>query len=197
VSRIEVHPVTADRWDDLVELFGDRGAYGGCWCMYFRLRGSEWSRGTRDKGRANRVALKDLVDENRVPGLLAYIDGRPVGWVSLAPREEYSRVLHSPTTRPVDDRPAWSIVCFYIDRRHRGERVASTLLDAAVRHARSQGARLVEGYPLDFERGSIPNANAYPGLVSMFEPAGFREIERRSARRPIMRRDLRPRRASR
>lgn len=189
-EAIEVRPVTPSRWDDLVELFG---ASGGCWCMWFRVTQAEFTPGARDRGRDNRRALRSLVEEGKVPGLLAYQDGRPVGWVSVAPREEFGRVERSPSTKPVDDRPAWAIVCFYIDRRHRGEGVASALLDAAVDHARRHGARIVEGYPIDPREGRVPNAEGYYGVVSMFERAGFREAARRSRRRPVMRRRVRPR----
>ena len=193
---IEVRPLTPDRWDDLVELFGERGAYGGCWCMYFRL-GSEFQEGARDHGRKNRAAMQRIVRARRVPGLLGYLDGRPVGWVSVAPRQEFGKIERARSTRPVDDRPAWSIVCFYIDRRHRGRGVASALLRAAVDHARANGARLVEAYPVDPKRrAKIPNSEAYYGVVPMFEAAGFREVERRIPWRPIMRRALRPPRRS-
>ena len=30
----EFHPLTKDRWIDFEALFGARGAYGGCWCMW-------------------------------------------------------------------------------------------------------------------------------------------------------------------
>jgi GNAT superfamily N-acetyltransferase len=161
--------------------------------MWFRVTQAEFSRGARDRGRKNRRAMRSLVREGKVPGLLAYLDGRPVGWVSVAPREEFGRIERSPSTRPVDDRPAWSIVCFYIDRHHRGEGVASALLEGAVEHARRQGARIVEGYPIDPKEGRVPNAEGYYGLVSMFERAGFTEAARRSRRRPVMRRHVRPR----
>jgi GNAT superfamily N-acetyltransferase len=192
---VEVHPVTPGRWRDLVELFGEeRGAYGGCWCMYFRLASTEFHEGARDHGRRNRAAMKAIVGSGSTPGLLAYMDGGPVGWVSVAPREEFGKIGRARSTKPVDDKPAWSIVCFYIDRHHRGDGVGTALLRAAVDYAREKGARLVEGYPVDPRRGKIPNAEAYYGLVSMFESAGFREVERRTPSRPIMRRALRPRR---
>jgi GNAT superfamily N-acetyltransferase len=180
--------LTPSRWDDLVELFGERGAYGGCWCMFFRMPQSEFSEGARNKGRGNRRAFKELVDRRKVPGLLAYVDGRPVGWCSVAPRSQFGRVERSPTTKPVDDEDGvWSIVCFYIDRRHRGRGVGSALLSAAVEHARKKGARIVEGYPIDSSVRKVPNSEGYYGLLSMFEAAGFEEVARRTQSRPLMR----------
>jgi GNAT superfamily N-acetyltransferase len=183
-----IKTLTPGRWNDLVELFGERGAYAGCWCMFFRVRQSEFEEGARDKGRGNRRAFKKLVDTRKVPGLLAYRDGRPVGWCSVAPRSQFGRVERSSTTKPVDDEAGvWSIVCFYIDRRHRGRGVASALLEGAVEHARKKGGRIVEGYPIDSSVRKVPNAEGYYGFQSMFEAAGFKEVARRSGSRPVMR----------
>jgi GNAT superfamily N-acetyltransferase len=143
---LAIHPATPDRWDDLVELFGDRGATSGCWCMFFRISSGEFS---RDAGPRARAAIRDLVRGGAEPGLLAYAQAKPVGWCSVAPREEFQRILRSPTLRPFDQRPAWSVVCFYVDRAARGCGVAERLLDAAVEHATAAGAELLEGYPRD------------------------------------------------
>lgn len=182
---MEVHPVTPDRWDDLVELFGrDRGAYSGCWCMWWRQTAAEYE---RDHGPSNRRALRRLVDAGRVPGLLAYADGVPAGWVSVAPRGEFGRLQRSPVLGPVDEEPVWSIVCFYIDRGHRRQGVGRALLEAAVAYAVANGARIVEGYPVDPMQRRKASAELFTGVPSMFEAAGFREVARRSPTRPIMR----------
>jgi hypothetical protein len=99
----KVEPLTRERWKDLVSLFGEKGAYGGCWCMWWRQAASEHE---RRAGEDNREALKALVNDGKIPGLLAYLDERPVGWCSVAPREELGRLLRSPVLKPVDERPA-------------------------------------------------------------------------------------------
>jgi GNAT superfamily N-acetyltransferase len=185
--RVVVHPVTSGRWGDLTKLFGPKGAYGNCWCMWWRMGSKDFDRATPGRKRA---ALRSLVRDGRSPGLLAYLDGEPVGWVSVAPREERGRLERSATLKRVDDRPVWSIVCFYIDRRRRHEGVGRALLEAAVDHARRRGARLVEGYPVDPSVRHYPAADAFTGLAPMFEEAGFREVTRRG-KRPIMRRAVR------
>jgi GNAT superfamily N-acetyltransferase len=139
--------------------------------------------------------MKRLVQDGRVPGLLAYREGRPVGWVSVAPREEFGRIQRSPTLKPVDDKPVWSIVCFFMHRGERGKGVGTALLAAAARQAVDQGARIAEGYPVDPALRKFPNAEAYTGVISMFEGAGFREVARRGGR-PIMRKTVRSRRTS-
>ena len=98
--------------------------------------------------------------------------------------ERFYRVL-----KRLDDRPVWSIVCFFIHRQHRGQGVAQALLDAAVDHARSQGAERVEGYPIDLAFGPKPAANLFTGTLGMFESAQFVEIARRGGR-PVVRREL-------
>lgn len=180
----EVHPLTPERWNELVVLFGEKGAYSGCWCMWFRETSREFS----ERGNAgNRQALQEIVRQGRVPGLLAYRDGRPVGWCSVAPRGEFGRLNRSPTLKPVDDRPVWSVVCFFVERPHRRRRVAEDLLRAAVDYAARRGARLVEAYPVDTSDRKFRSADLYTGTVDLFRAAGFTEVARRSEARPIMR----------
>jgi GNAT superfamily N-acetyltransferase len=180
----EIRPVTSDRWDDLVALFGPNGAYSNCWCMWWRLSSAEFD---RKHGAGTRRAMKRLVDKNRIPGLLAYLDGQPVGWVSVGPREEFPRIERSRHLRPIDDRPVWSIVCFYIDRKSRGTGVGSALLRGAVEYAAKEGAEIVEAYPVDAKGKNIPPAELYTGTVDMFESAGFETVADRGGRRRVMR----------
>lgn len=66
---LEFHPVTKERWPDFATLFGEKGACGGCWCMLWRLTRKEFE---RQKGEANRQAMKTIVESGEIPGLLAY-----------------------------------------------------------------------------------------------------------------------------
>jgi GNAT superfamily N-acetyltransferase len=187
-DAVKVRPVTPSRWDDLETLFGPSGAYSGCWCMWFRETSAEFD---RNGNVGNRKALAALVRKNRQPGLLAYVDDRPAGWVSVAPRDEFGRIERSPVLKPLDDRPVWSVVCFFIDKRFRGRGLGKRLLDAAVDHAARKGARVIEAYPRDPGTGrGVTNAEAFVGLLPMFEAAGFREVARRSTDRPIVRREV-------
>jgi GNAT superfamily N-acetyltransferase len=191
-SEIQFHAVTPERWAELESLFGPRGACSGCWCMWYRITRSEWNKNSNE---GNRKALKRIVDSGRVPGLLAYIRGEPVGWVSVAPREEFPSLDRSHVLKRVDDRPVWSIVCFFVSRSYRRQGLSSALIKAAVDHAAAQGATLVEGYPVDRAPGSkFSSTDAFPGSAMTFEREGFREVARRSPRRPIMRRQVRRRR---
>jgi GNAT superfamily N-acetyltransferase len=182
----ETHPVTKDRWPDLVELF-DRPIVRTCFCMFYRKTGS----GT-GVGRENRKAMKALVDKGAMPGLIGYESGVPVAWVSLGPREDYAKLARSPVMKPVDDRPVWSIVCFFVDRNARGRGLSERMLRAAVDYARSCGARLVEAYPVDKVGRSHPD-DMFFGAKSMYDRAGFREVARRKPNRPVVRKQVRPR----
>ena len=185
MPEIEVHPVTPDRWADLERLAGGAGFFSGCWCMWWRLTNQELSGQSAADARA---ALERLVAEGRQPGLLGYRGGEPVGWVAVAPRDEYRRIARTQKLQPVDDRPAWAVVCFYVHRDHRRAGVAAALLAAAVEHARAHGAELVEGYPVDSSGGKrVSGARQGTGRLEMFERAGFAEVARRGDR-PIVRR---------
>jgi len=184
---LTICPLTPDRWTDLETLFGARGAYGGCWCMWWRLKRSEFD---QQRGEGNRLALKSIVESGEVPGLLAFIEHQPVGWCSVAPREAFSALDRSRVLARVDEQPVWSIVCFYISKPYRRQGMTVKLLQAAIEYARQQGAHILEGYPNEPKKGSQPDPFVYTGLVSAFRKAGFTEVLRRSETRPIMRYNL-------
>jgi GNAT superfamily N-acetyltransferase len=158
--------------------------------MWLRLSRAQFA---AQKGAGNRSALKRLVGTGRPPGLLAYADGHAVGWCAVAPREEFPRLESSRTLRRIDDRPVWSVVCFFVAKPWRRRGVTVALLQAAVEYARRHGATIVEGYPVVPKTPEMPGVFAWPGLVAAFRRAGFTEVARRSATRPIMRIPVRKR----
>ncbi len=186
LGTYEVYPLTPDRWDDLLALFGEHGAYSGCWCMWWRRTGKEFSEGND----SNRAAFQNLVMEGAMPGLLAYAHGKPAGWTSLGPRQDFGRIQRSPILKPIDDQPAWALVCFFIQRAYRGQGVASRLLQAAIAYAREHGAPALEAYPIDTGENRAKQSEIFTGTAEMFRRAGFEEIARRSPTRPIMRLNL-------
>ena len=174
---VEVHPVTPERWSGLVELFERRGPRGGtpmtagCWCMWWRQR-----TGNHEVNKRNMLAL---VREGREPGLVAYDDGHPVGWVSVGPREEFGQLVRSRTYRPLDDEPdVFSIVCFYVDPRAKRRGVAATLAEAALAYALGRGAGAVEAY--------VMQPPDYMGVRSSFERLGFAPA-RTAGKRTVLR----------
>jgi GNAT superfamily N-acetyltransferase len=191
--RPVIHPLTPARWPDLVRLFGPRGAVEGCWCMWPRLAGGEYK---RSRGARNRQALHRIVSAGPPPGVLAYVDGEPAGWCSIAPRERLERLRRSRVMGAVDERPAWVVTCFFIPPVHRGRGLAVALLRAAVSLAARQGGRLVEGFPHDPKRAKPPGIFIWTGVAATFRRAGFREVSRRSPTRPVMRKAIGARQGS-
>ncbi len=191
-GSLSIVPLTADRWADVASLFNQGGDPKTCWCVYWRLRGKDWSLSSRSR---NQEHLREIVDRGPAPGLLAYRDGAAVGWVSLGPREAFARLEASRIRPRLDDVPVWSIVCFVVARTERRRGLARQLLHAAVDYAREHGAPALEAYPVDAGGATVGAGVAYTGLLSTFVAAGFRvvqEIDSPSAtvRRVIVRRDL-------
>jgi GNAT superfamily N-acetyltransferase len=175
---------TPDRWAHLEALFGERGACGGCWCMAWRLPKREWEAG---KGESNRRALRRIVTNGPPPGVLAYRDGEPVGWCAVAPRQEYVFLERSRVLRPLDETPVWSVSCLFVKRPFRRQGVSVALLRGVVAFVRKHGGKVVEGYPVEPKKGSMPDAFAWTGVLRAFLEAGFVEMPRWSPSRPIVR----------
>ncbi len=186
IGAFEAHHLVSDRWADLENLFGKSGAYSGCWCMWWRFTGPDWS---AHRGEGNKEAFHEVVNSGEVPGILGYLDGEPAGWCAIAPRNAYKRLREERVRifKKVDDQSMWTITCFYIGRSYRHKGLMLSLLNAAVEYAKSQGASIIEGYPLDTEGEKKAAASAYTGLMSTFVKAGFVEVMRRHEGRPIMR----------
>ena len=191
--NFETQPLTPQTWSDLEELFDLPGGsiVRGCWCMYYRRAGKVAVNATA--GIDNKAQLCELVESGVEPGLVGYLDGRPAGWISLGPREDYLKLRRSPVMKPVDDADVWSIVCTYVAKEFRGRGLQHRLLAAGLDFARSHGVRLVEAYPVDKAERSHDDFMFF-GSRSLYERAGFREVVRRSPTRVVMRRTLRPRR---
>ncbi len=197
-ADLDVRPLSKARLPDLAALFDEGGDAKTCQCAFWRVPGpgTGWQDWTKAK---NRSVLASLAGRDPAPGLVAYREGRAVGWVSVGPREDYARLERSKVLARIDDKPVWSIVCFVVSRKERGQGIAGALLDAAIEYASDHGATLVEAYPLDPSRGRVPPASAYTGPLGMFERAGFEVVERRQWNaatpvRPIVRRPIRRRR---
>ena len=190
---LEIHPLDATRWNDLETLFNGRGGaqVRGCWCMYYRWSGEPEIPLGMSRSEFRKCALKALVDKGVAPGLIGYRDGKPVAWVSLAPREQYAKLARSSVMRAVDDKPVWSVVCFYTAKEARGQHLAEAMLKGAVDYARLHGARLIEAYPID-KRERDRDDSMWFGAKRMYDRAGFVEIARRKPTRPVVRKTVRP-----
>jgi len=181
---LDIHPLTPERWGDFVKLFGERGAYGGCWCMWWRTTRKEFE---ACQGDGNRKALKKLVDGGAVPGLIGYLDGEPAAWCALGPREDFPSIGRSPVLKPVDDTPVWSLPCLYVGKGFRGRNLAESMIRGAVDYARDQGGEVIEAYPTVPRSGKLPPVSTFMGFPEVFARIGFEECARPSEARMIMR----------
>lgn len=184
---LSFHPLTADRFSHLEALFGKNGACMGCWCMWFRLKRSDWE---QRRGEPNRHALRAIVASGVIPGILAYNGTQPVGWVAVQPRSEYYALERSRALPPLDDQPVWSVTCFFVAREWRRKQLMRAMLQAAVSHVRQQGGKLLEGYPVAPPKKHTPDFAVFHGTTSAFVAAGFSEAGRGPTGRPIYRLDL-------
>ncbi|HEY8804282.1 MAG TPA: GNAT family N-acetyltransferase [Clostridium sp.] len=183
-KNIDICPLDITRWNDFETLFGERGACGGCWCMSWRLKKSDFQ---KQKGNMNKEAMKRLVEQNKGIGVLAYIEGKVIGWCAVAPREVYLRLENSRVLKRIDDEPVWSISCFYITKAYRRKGISSLLIKGAINYCKVNGATIIEAYPVVPYSSEVPDAFMWTGMPTAFEKEGFVVAERRSNSKPIMR----------
>jgi GNAT superfamily N-acetyltransferase len=163
---------TSDRWSDVIQVL-DGTDEVGCWCQAWRGFDTKALSG----GRSRRQLLRGQMEGRApAPGYIAYLDGKPVGWVGVSVRTETPRLMSSRTIPAIDDLPVWSIGCFRIRPGYRRRGIARALLDAVVDAAREAGAPGVEAYPIDPARGRVEVGAGYVGIASMFDAAGFRRV---------------------
>jgi GNAT superfamily N-acetyltransferase len=187
--EVMVVPATAERWQDLEALFGPKGAYAGCWCMFWRMERADFK---KHKGEGARAVLRGMTLNGEVPGVLAYVDGEPIGWCSIGPRSDYYALESSRILKRVDDELVWSIVCFFVAKPFRSRGIMSQLLHGALQHAVRQGARIVEAYPIDMQSHKLAGQklsgySGFMGIASVFRAAGFQRVADASETQLIMR----------
>jgi GNAT superfamily N-acetyltransferase len=181
--KLKVVPLTNDLWPALEDLFGERGACNGCWCMYWRI-GSAYR---KHPSEANKAAFRDVVKNGPPPGLLAFHGDVAVGWCQLTPRDSLPWLDRTWRLRRVDDLPVWSISCLYVRKGYRRKGITSALIAEALKAAKRAGAPALEAYPLD---ASLTPSATGTGYASTFIRAGFRIVARHVPPRPILRHDL-------
>ena len=164
---------------DLFTLMEGHRIFASCACMKCRLRPDRFD---PLSPRQRREALRACVHQGSAVGVLAYDHDAPVAWCSVAPRKNYAALSASRSLAPLDDAEVWSVSCFWVKPALRRRGVASALLRAAVDYARSQGARIVEGYPV-----SQGHPDHRMGSAGIFRRAGFRDVTPPGRRRTIMR----------
>ncbi|MEO8663779.1 MAG: GNAT family N-acetyltransferase [Bryobacteraceae bacterium] len=180
---LTVRPLTPDLWPSIQDLFGEKGACNGCWCMYWRI-GPAYRQRPREQ---NKQAFLKIVEHGPPPGLIAFDGELAVGWCQLTPRALLPWLDRPWRLRRVDTVPVWSLSCFYVRKGHRRKGVTRALIAAAVEAAKRAKAPALEAYPLD--GGKSPSSTS-TGYKTSFAKAGFKVVASHSPERPIMRLDL-------
>jgi len=185
LNQLTFEPLTKANWNKFVQLFGNNGACGNCWCMYYRLKKSDYQEGKTDDG--NKVAMKELVWEDKPTGVLGFYEGQAIAWCAFAPREDFIKLENSRVHKRIDDKAVWSIPCFFIDKNFRRHGVSVELLKGVIRYARQVGIKIIEAYPTTPTQEKIADSFAWIGLYKSFERAGFDIVDRTSQNRPMVR----------
>jgi GNAT superfamily N-acetyltransferase len=181
-GHIQVVAATPDRVSDVLKVFEGSGERD-CWCQYWRQSSSDY--GSAAHGPGMNILLQQI-RTGPPPGMIAYVEDQPIGWLGFWPRDSFQRLVRSRTIPRIDDQPVWSIVCFKVRAGYRRRGVAKALLRGAIKFARERQVPALEAYPIDSDGQRIDVAAAYVGFTRMFEAAGFRrvcETEARSAGR--------------
>jgi GNAT superfamily N-acetyltransferase len=184
LDALVVKALTKETWQAFEALFGENGACGGCWCMYWHLKHSDFY---TQHGDGAHEMMRQRVEKGEIPGILAFSGDKAIGWVAIEPRSAYQVLARSRTLAPVDELPVWSITCFFIDRHYRKQGLNSWLIKQAAAYAFAQGAPAVESYPSLFKDGKTSDTFLYTGKVTTFEKLGFEEVAHPSPSRAIMR----------
>lgn len=182
-------PVTPERWPDFEDLFGKQGACYGCWCTHFRLPPAARRENDRER---NKDHIRVRIETGPPPGLLAFQDGKAVGWMQVGPRADVPEFNNagrgSAPLEPADasDPAVWAISCFFLRSKARGKGLTHQLVQGGIEFARENGARFLEACPMDLSRDSR-SIGLFVGSTRVFEKAGFQRMVERKTGRPLVR----------
>jgi GNAT superfamily N-acetyltransferase len=185
LNQLTFEPLSKDNWAKFVQLFGNKGACGNCWCMSFRLKKQDFDEGKANDG--NKTAMKELVWNDKPTGILGFYEGQPIAWCAFAPREDFLKLENSRVHKRIDDKSVWSIPCFFIDKNFRRLGISVELLKAVAKYAQHEKIKIIEAYPTIPTQEKLPDAFAWIGLYKSFDRAGFTIVDRTSKNRPMVR----------
>jgi hypothetical protein len=185
LNELTFEPLTKANWPKFEQLFGEKGACGNCWCMYYRLSKSEFNEGKMNNG--NKDKMKELVWNNKPTGMLAFYEGRAIGWCALAPREDFSKLARSRVHKPIDNKQVWSIPCFFIHKDFRRCGISIEILKSMIKYSKQENIKILEAYPTIPTTEKLPDSFAWIGLYRSFKQAGFSIVDQTSKNRPMVR----------
>jgi ribosomal protein S18 acetylase RimI-like enzyme len=193
---VTIKPANEAACGDLQTVFGERGSAAYCQCQRYKLAPKEAFRKFPVAERQERLEAQTHCGHpgaGQTSGLVAYLDGEPVGWCAVEPRTAYPslvRVYRTPWEDRDEDKTdptAWAVTCIVVRVGYRRRGIAHALAKAAVEHAKARGARVVERYPMRTDVGEVTWDEIHVGTEGMFAVAGLKEVSRPGKRRLVMR----------
>jgi GNAT superfamily N-acetyltransferase len=185
LNQLTFEPLIRENWGKFEQLFDENGACGNCWCMYYRLKKSDFNEGKADNG--NKDAMKEIVWSNKPAGIIGFYEGQAIAWSAFAPREDFIKLESSRVHKRIDDELVWSIPCFFINKSFRRHGVSVALLKGIIAYAKEKEIKIIEAYPTIPTQEKLPDSFAWIGLYKSFERAGFEIVDRTSKNRPMVR----------
>jgi GNAT superfamily N-acetyltransferase len=199
-GELRIVPANEASWEDVRTIFGERGDAHVCQCQRYKLQPGEAFKKVPVEERAHRLRMQTECGHPKsktTSGLVAYLDGEPVGWCAIEPRTAYFGLMRNfkvhweGRSDDKTDDTVWAVTCFVTRAGFRRRGVNYALARAAVDHARERGARALEGYPMLVEPGqNVIWGELHVGTRSVFDAAGFEEVSHPSKRRVVMRIDF-------
>jgi len=186
-SKLSFASLSSANWKEFETLMGEKGGCGNCWCMYFRLPYKDFQANKPD---GNKKLMKQLVNKGMPQGLIASMNKEPVGWIALAPREDYMRMGNSRSFKRIDDKPVWSITCFFIKKEFRHRGLSRELIKGAVDFAKKKKIKTLEAYPAIPYAEKVPHPFLWVGVLSSFIKNGFSIVQQNSKSRAMVRIEL-------
>jgi predicted GNAT family acetyltransferase len=185
--KLEFAPLTVSNWASFETLMGEKGGCGNCWCMYFRLPYKTFQDNKPD---GNKKLMKKLVNKGKPQGLIASMNKQPVGWIAMAPREDYLKLGNSRVFKPIDNKPVWSITCFFIKKELRHQGLSQQLIKGAIDFAKKKKIKTLEAYPAIPYAEKVPYPFLWVGVLSSFINNGFEIARQHSKSRAMVRIEL-------
>jgi GNAT superfamily N-acetyltransferase len=185
LGQLRFEPLTKKNWNNFVQLFGNRGACGNCWCMYYRLSKPDFIEGKVED--RNKNAMREIVFADKPAGILGIYEGQAVAWCAFAPREDFIKLSKSRVHKRIDNEMVWSIPCFFIHKDFRKNGISVALLKGVIDYAKSKGIKIIEAYPTIPTKEKLPDSFAWIGFYKSFERAGFEIVDQTSKNRPMVR----------
>ena len=185
--KLKFDSLTPVTWKKFETVMGEKGGCGNCWCMYFRLSYKDFQ---ENKPHGNKKMMKKLVNKGLPQGLIASINDEPVGWIAIAPREDYLKLENARVFKRMDDKPVWSITCFFIKKQFRHMGLSKQLIKGAIEFAKKKKIKTLEAYPAIPYAEKVPHPFLWVGVLSSFLKNGFKIVQQNSKSRAMVRLDL-------